>query len=224
MLDKYLSGGGWPADGIVELLHDHQGIGELRLLSPALAHLSRQQSRWLLWVAPPHVPYAPALTHAGIDLSRVLVVRPGKRQDVLWVLEKALVSNSCSMVLAWPGNIQSKEVRRLQVASREGNCLGILFRSGRAARQASPAELRIQLYGLAPSSLTEHSALQLRIVKRRGGWPTGIFVVEFEDKLNRVTPDFSDMPVMQEAKPVNEWPFAGCRSPLEPLHEQKRSE
>lgn len=214
-LDKYLPGGGWPADGITELLHDQQGIGELRLLAPALARLSREQSRWLLWVAPPHVPYAPALANAGIDLSRVLVVTPKKQPDVLWTLEKALASNSCSMVLAWPGDIRGKEIRRLQVASREGHSLGVLFRPGHAVNQASPAELRIRLYGCVPSALTEHSGLQLHILKRRGGWPTGTFVIEFDDQLNQATPDFSDIPVTQNAPPADESIFADCLSPLE---------
>ena len=48
VLDRQLPGGGWPVDGIAELLYDHQGIGELRLLVPALAYLSREQARWLL--------------------------------------------------------------------------------------------------------------------------------------------------------------------------------
>lgn len=218
-LDKYLPGGGWPKDGITELLYDQQGIGELRLLTPALARLSHQQSRWLLWVAPPYVPYAPALAHAGIDISRVLVVTPKKHPDVLWVLEKALASKSCSAVLAWPGSIRDKEVRRLQVASKEGHCLGILFRSGQAVRQASPAELRIRLHGRVASPLTEHSSLQLRIVKRRGGWPTETFAIEFDDRLNQITPDFSEIPVIYNTRPAkNKLTFADCQPLVEFLH------
>lgn len=220
-LDQYLPGGGWPADGIAELLHDYQGIGELRLLAPALARLSREQARWLLWVCPPYVPYAPALAHAGIDLSRILVVTPKKRADILWTLEQALTSGSCSMVLAWPGNIRDKEVRRLQVASREGHSLGILFRHGHAARQSSPAELRIRLYSLVPGALSEHSGMQLRILKRRGGWPTDIFTVEFNDKLNQMSPDFSEIPVIRKPLPDGRSDPYGGRSPLVPPHAPK---
>ena len=214
-LDRYLPGGGWPTEGVAEVLHDRQGIGELRLLAPALARLSREQARWLLWVAPPYVPYAPALAHAGVDLSRVLIVTPKKQPDILWVLEKALASQSCSAVLAWPGNIRDKEIRRLQVAGKEGHCLGVLFRPGHAVRQASPAELRIRLYGCVSSALTEHSSLQLRIIKRRGGWPTDLFTLEFDDRLNQVTPDFSGMPVQCNTRRAGEFPFTDRPSPLE---------
>src|SRR6476619_4914417 len=35
-LDRELPGGGWPRGQLIELLADDQGIGELRLLVPAL--------------------------------------------------------------------------------------------------------------------------------------------------------------------------------------------
>jgi hypothetical protein len=72
-LDAELPGGGWPLGALCELLPRHVGIGELRLLGPALASLSAA-GRSLAWIAPPHRPYAPALAAAGIDLARVLVV------------------------------------------------------------------------------------------------------------------------------------------------------
>lgn len=204
VLDEYLPGGGWPAAGIVELLCAHHGIGEFRLLAPALAQLSQTLTRWLLWVDPPCIPYAPALVNAGIDLSAVLIVKPKSRTDTLWVLEKALASQSCSAVLAWPRNLRDKEIRRLQVAGKDGNCLGVLFRPGRVARQSSPAELRILLRGIHPSPLTEHSGATLHILKRRGGWPTGEIDIEFEDRLNLITPDFSEMIVRRGRTPARQ--------------------
>ncbi len=58
-LDELLPGGGWPRGALTEILAEREGIGELRLLLPALARVS-EQSRWQAWVAPPHLPYAPA--------------------------------------------------------------------------------------------------------------------------------------------------------------------
>ncbi|MEX2489678.1 MAG: translesion DNA synthesis-associated protein ImuA [Pseudomonadales bacterium] len=193
LLDEYLPGGGWPANGVTELIYDRQGIGELRVLIPALARMSRQQARWILWVAPPYIPYAPALARAGIDLSTVLVIQPQTYKDTCWVLEKALESGSCSVVMAWFTHIDPKQIRRLQVASKDGDSWGILFRSNRAEKQASPAELRIQLYGVMPSSSKESSfeestSLNLKIIKRRGGWATESFTIHFDDELNQVTP------------------------------------
>ena len=207
LLDQHLPGAGWPTAGVAEILHDQQGIGELRLLTPALAYLSQQQRRWQLWVSPPYLPYAPALVQAGINPAAVLVVRPTTVNDSLWAMEQALASQSCSAVLAWPGNIQEKQVRRLQLASKAGHCLGVLFRPAAAAQQASPAELRLQLRGLRAMPLRESSALEVRVLKRRGGWSSSPFVVEFHDRLNQVTPDFADMPARNPARPLPELAF-----------------
>ncbi|MCB1646408.1 MAG: translesion DNA synthesis-associated protein ImuA [Pseudomonadales bacterium] len=194
-LDQLLPGHGWPVAGITELLHDHAGIGELRLLLPALARLSHRQARWILLVAPPCLPYAPALAMAGIDLRHLLVVRPPSPGDVLWTMEQALVSGSCSAMLGWPGLIREKQIRRLQVASKEGHCLGFLFRGTAVARQASPAELRIVLGHQPPNPLYEHSAVSVQVIKRRGGWGCQPFTLNLQDRLNQITPDFSDMAV-----------------------------
>lgn len=191
-LDRRLPGGGWPRDGVTELLHDHQGLGELRLVIPALAQLSREQTRWITWVAPPYIPYAPALAAHDIDLSSLLLITPGNSKNALWAIEKALLSNSCSAVLAWPGAIRNRDIRRLQLAAREGNCWSILFRPARAARQTSPAELRIQL---EPSPrLSEHSSIQVCILKRRGGWGGDPFSVSLKDNLSRITPALPELP------------------------------
>ncbi len=213
-LDRQLAGSGWPADGLTELLHDQPGIGEFRLLSPALARMSQTQARWILLVSPPYLPYAPALAGAGIDLSRVLVVEPTSRADLLWVLEKAIGSQSCSAVLAWPKGIREKEIRRLQVASKEGQCTSILFRPGRDARQSSPAELRLQLLAARASPMSDHSRLEVQILKRRGGWATDSFCIRFDDSLNLVTPDYSEMIVDRPRPP----------EPLTPVDKSLREE
>ena len=197
-LDAELPGAGWPSDGVTELLPSHQGIGEFRLLTPALAELSREQTRWLLLVSPPYIPYPPALAQAGIDLTRVIISQPSTQKDYLWVLEKALASQSCSAVMAWPTDIQEKQVRRLQVASKEGNCWGILFRPERAAVNASPAELRIRLR--PPNRATDNSAVSLKIIKRRGRWESDDILINFDDQLQRPMPDFSEM-VIRSRKP-----------------------
>ena len=164
-LDALLAGG-WPQGALTELIMPRQGIGALRLLMPALAQLSRDD-RWICWVAPPHIPYAPALVSAGIDLSRVLLVHPRARQDGLWALEQSLRSGNCGAVLAWPTLEDSVILRRLQLAAEAGNTLGFLFRSQRHVRRPSPAALRLQL---EPGS---GGGLSVSILKRRAGRATG---------------------------------------------------
>src|SRR5690242_3469371 len=65
-LDAALPGGGWPSAGLIEILVSHLGVGELNVLLPALAALTRKASaRWCAWVAPPFEPFAPTLSAQG---------------------------------------------------------------------------------------------------------------------------------------------------------------
>src|SRR5215471_3220273 len=67
-LDRYLPGGGWPLGPLIEVFVERYGVGELSLLMPALAALTAGGSRprkWVAWIAPPFVPYAPALQQRG---------------------------------------------------------------------------------------------------------------------------------------------------------------
>ena len=195
-LNQYLAGDGWPTNSLMEFLLDTSGIGELRLLTPALSQLSQDQNRWLLMVAPPYIPYAPALLEMGIDISKVLVVTPKKNTDTLWVLEKALASQSCSAVLAWPQqSLKDMQLRRFQVACKAGHCLGVLFRHSRDAGNPSPAELRIQLQAQPASAFNQHSHLKLKILKRKGGWATDAFTLQLDDQLLQTTPDFHELNV-----------------------------
>ena len=159
-LDAELPGGGWPCGALTEILPQHEGIGELRILGPALARLAAQ-GKFIAWIAPPYLPYAPALAAAGIDLARVVIVKTTRDGDSLWAAEQALRSAACGGVLAWPRDIRYTQLRRLQLAAEGGRCLAVLFRPTQTAREPSPAVLRIAL-------ATSAGGLALSILKRRG--------------------------------------------------------
>lgn len=159
-LDAELPGGGWPAGSLTEILSAHEGIGELHLLGSVLAGLSAAGKR-LVWIAPPHRPYAPALAAAGIQLLRLIIVRTRTAQETLWAVEQALASHACGAVLAWPSAVKYPELRRLQLAAEGSNALAVLFRSEKAAAEPSPASLRIALASAA-------GGLAVHILKRRG--------------------------------------------------------
>ena len=183
-LDSLLADGGWPKAGLVELLSTQVGIGELRLLGPALAALSTQEQRWITWINPPHIPYAPALTEIGIDIGKVLLVHPKTHEDALWALEQAVKSGSCSAALAWldESRLVAKDVRRLKLAARRGESLTVLFRPSSAAQRQSMAELRIQMRQASAAD-----RLSIEILKRRGGWPIEQLAIELAYRTTRMT-------------------------------------
>jgi cell division inhibitor SulA/protein ImuA len=124
-LDTLLPGGGWPVGAVLEIRVPCLAVGELRLLLPAMAELSRG-GRWIAWVAPPYQPYAPGLIQSGIDLAHFLVVE-AREGDIPWSLEKLLRSGRCGMALAWPERLADHQARRLQLAAEEGGALAVLF-------------------------------------------------------------------------------------------------
>lgn len=158
-LDTELPGGGWPRRGLTELLADEPGIGELGLVLPAFAALTGAGRR-AVWIAPPHVPYAPALAAAGVDLANLLVVHVAERRDALWAAEQALRSGGCHALAAWLPRPRYAELQRLAVAAEAG-AAAFVFRPWAAAGESSPAGLRL---GLEPAA----AALAVHVLKRRG--------------------------------------------------------
>jgi len=161
-LDALLPRRGWPYPALIELLTDLES-GTLSLCLPTLAALSQQQ-RWLIWVAPPHLPHAPALQRYGLELARVLIIdtsldvqktatsvvlsgltRAASWHNNLWAFEQALRCADCGASLAWFEHLEPLHLRRLQLACETGDSLGILFRPARYATEASPAALRLLL-------------------------------------------------------------------------------
>lgn len=162
-LDASLPGGGWPRGALSEILYRENGIGELQLLMPTLVRVSREPY-WQAWVGPPHPPYAPTLSAAGVDLSRQLIIRSADPKEQLWALEQVLRSGSCNTALAWlPATTSERQLRRLQLAAEETRIPAFLFRPETAAARSSPAALRIQLEPVP-------SGLRLHILKCRGSW------------------------------------------------------
>jgi hypothetical protein len=97
-----------------------------------------RRSPWLVWIAPPHEPYAPALAQQGIDLNRLLVVRPPSAMEALWAAEQALSSGVCAAVLLWLKGTDDRWLRRLKLAAEAGGALGVLFRPERHRSNPRP--------------------------------------------------------------------------------------
>ena len=160
-LDEHLPDKGWPRTGLIEILISRFGSGELPLFMPALAALtSAAAARWCVWVAPPLVPFAPALASCGVRLDRVAVVG-GERP--LWAFEQTLGSGACDAVLGWVRQPKPRDIRRLQLAAERGRTLGVLFRPRGAARAASAAVLRLSVEPLA-------AGVRLTLIKGRSAW------------------------------------------------------
>lgn len=161
---------------LTELLVSRHGSGELGLLSPALARLTRDTSsdpsgdtpvRWVMLIAPPWIPYAPGLCWQGLALDRVLMVRVRRPPDVLWAMDETLRSGACAGVIAWAGTAAVQRVghsllQRLHLLAGRQQAWAVLIRAARFRRQRSPARLRLEILPSSPDTL------QVEIF--RNGW------------------------------------------------------
>ena len=170
-LDDGLPGGGWPHAGLIEILPTCFGAGELFLLLPVLAAVTRRpEARWCAWVAPPLQPFGPALAEHGVVLERLLVVNPPRQvvkgkhpaPRVGWSFEQILRSGACDIALAWMRSALPRQIRRLHLAAERGDTLGVLFRPREAARDSSPAVLRVAVEPTVPGA-------RVTLLKSRGG-------------------------------------------------------
>lgn len=157
-LSAQLPGGGWPGGTLIELLLQQPGIGELRLLAPALAGLS---GRPIVLLQPPHRPQILALAALGLAPAQLVWLRSANSGDALWAAENVLRSGSCGALLFWQNHLRGEALRRLHLAAQGGETLFCMLRPLATAQDASPAPLRLSLRP-APGGV------EIGFVKRRG--------------------------------------------------------
>jgi len=160
-LERELPGGGWPLGCITEVIGSGTGIGEVSLLLPALARLTRQ-GETVAWVAPPFIPYPPALQQAGVGMDETLWVSARDESDALWAAEQALRSGSCGAVLLWAAKADATALRRLQLAAEAGGAWCVLLRDRAHTGVSSPAAVRVEVG-------SDGRRRQVRLLKCRGG-------------------------------------------------------
>lgn len=160
-LDRLLPGHGWPVGALTELLTGCEGIGELSLPLPALRQLCAQDYP-IAFIAPPHIPYAPALKRAGLPLSRLLWIDAASEADAHWAAEQILREGGAGAILLWSETRAERALRRLQLAAEKGQALAFVYRSPDCRAQASTAALRLVLTGSS-------TGLAIEVIKARGG-------------------------------------------------------
>lgn len=162
-LNTELPGAGWPAGMLTELIAREPGIGELRLLVPLLRQLTRERKVVIL-LAPPMIPYAPALASFGIDLDYLIIIQANNAADRLWAVEQTLKSASFGTLLAWLPHkrTRNEHLRRMQLAAQTATGPVFLFRDLQAQFETSPAPLRLLLLP------RPNEQLSVQLLKRRG--------------------------------------------------------
>ena len=141
-LDTALSGGGWPAHMLIELLTDCPASLPIQCILPSWQQ--HQDTRWIALINPPAMPSAEGFQHAGLNPEQIDVIDAG--EDTAWTLEQLSRSPVMHSLLAWcPKPWSHTQLRRLQLACQQGETQLFLVRELSCAQQPSPAPVRIQL-------------------------------------------------------------------------------
>ncbi len=106
--------------------------------------------------------YPPAAAAWGIDLQRLVIIRPLRTAEMMWALEQALRSPAVKAVWSWLGEVNDRWFRRFQLAAESSGCLGFFLRSrqfrGRPSWSDSQWLVTASPQGTATSSGDGHRA------------------------------------------------------------------
>lgn len=158
-LSDELPGGGWPLGTMTELLLQQAGIGEMRLLGPAMAAVSNK--RPIALIAPQQIPNAHGYAYMGIDPGKLMWLKAAKSSDALWSAEQILRAGSCGALVLWQQHIRAESLRRLLLAAQTSEMLFVVVRPLARAQDSSPAPLRLSVRAATDGVVVE-------LIKRKG--------------------------------------------------------
>jgi hypothetical protein len=136
--------------------------------------------------------YPPAAAAWGIDLERLIVVRPHNARDEMWAAVESLRSPAVAAMWTAIDRLDSRAFRRLQLAAQAGRTLGLIMRPPRARVEPSWADVTLEagplsvvrrpLYGNYEPRTTDHGRhIQVHVLRTRHGRPGGAAMLEIDD-------------------------------------------
>jgi protein ImuA len=174
------------------LLH-HSSAATLSLLA---AREACREGGTLVVIDRQQTFYPLAAAAWGIDLDRLIVVRPRSARDGLWAAVQSLRSPAVAAVWGMIDRLDSRAFRRLQLAAQAGRTLGLLLRPPNARGQPSWADVRLgvgsrvesresraRMLALDPRllALDFFRRVHVRVLRMRGGRAGGSATLEIDD-------------------------------------------
>lgn len=127
-LDQVTPHGAWSAGAVHELLCDPRGP------APTSIMLLLARAAWsvcggaIVWCDPDRQLYPPALAAAGIDLQRLILLRPRNSAEQIWALSECLRCRGVGATVATVTRLSRVEARRLQLAAERGGGVAVFHR------------------------------------------------------------------------------------------------
>jgi protein ImuA len=191
-LDRLLPGRGFRRGSLVEWLADGQGSGAatLAMISARLACDKTEtcEARTLVVVDRRGEFYPPGAVNLGVELQRLIVVRPDSKADNDWALDQALRCPGVGAVLTWQRKLAGRTFRRLQLAVEQSGVLGLLIRPATARAEPSWAGVRLLVEPLLVRPLLGSRRLRITLLRCRGRASGQSIDVEIDDETHTVHP------------------------------------
>ncbi len=211
-LDALLPGGGYAAGSVIEYLRATPACGASTLAWAAASEAMAATNGFLVVVDTGHHVYPPALASHGIDLAKVIFVRPQSQADALWAIDQSLRTQGIAAVVAELQCIDDRSARRLQLAAESGGGLAFLLRGSAARQQPSWAEVQwlVRTAGVARKSPLANMAgaqgmrrFEVQLVRSRGGRAGGRTSLEVDPLTGKLTVSKQSLPLQTGKHWVN---------------------
>jgi hypothetical protein len=173
-LDNVLSGG-FPKAGMIHL-HSPLGCGEMRFMLSILQQTQTAAEHKLhILIDPPFEVNAEFLLAQKIELSQLVVLRPKTQNDALWSAEQCAKSGACQAIFVWQQRLSHVQVRKLELASQQGDCYCIWLQNTRIATQANKHQSSSRALHNLPLTLSlslsrEFDDINITVNKQKVGW------------------------------------------------------
>ncbi len=199
LLDEALPAGGLQPATVVDCLCPSPGTGATRLVLHMALAVSRDPTgvghRQIVFIDSDNQFYPPAAADAGVDLSRLLIVKPADHKQAFWAAEQCLLCSAIGAVVAVFANLETVHSRRLQLAAEACGGVGFILRSRqskiKSARSFAAVQLLVEpfvagkqlvLPEVAKQGETGKRLVNITVIRVREGMPAGPFVLEIPDE------------------------------------------
>lgn len=180
-LDALLPDGGLAGGSAVEVFSPPGAFGAWRFAAQLLV---RAGGGALVELADRGALFPPALARLGLDLRRLLILRPGSRAEALWALEEVARCEAIPLSIAALSGLSAGLVRRLQLGAEDSGALLVLIRPEGEVRRGVGAAQRFRIRPHpAPG---RRRAYVLETLRCRGRGPLPPLLVELADDTGAV--------------------------------------
>ena len=171
VMDAWLPRNGFRSNAITEWVadRDSSGAAMVSMISTVSRMRTAETQGPLVVIADDNHFHPPAAAAIGMDVSRLIWVRPPTHADVVWSIDQALRCPAVSAVWAHVGgSLDDRDARRFQLAAESGGTPGILVRPQSARGRPSFSEVRMHVAALPTRSTFDFLSVRVTLDRCRG--------------------------------------------------------